>query len=538
MLKQLRIQNIILIESAEIPFEPGLNVLSGETGSGKSALMNSLNLIAGERTDVGMIRRGAEKGVVEAIFEVEENLQLKTLLEESGIDHDSGEELIIRREISAAGKSRAFINNQMAQLGLLKKVSGVLLDIVGQHANQKLFSVENHREILDLYGDLKEEITRFSKSWEEENKQRSKLEELIRNEAQRLRDMEMYEREFEEISSANLLENEEEELFAEYTLLTNAEEISSKVLEISQVLSGEKQNALAFLSRQKNTFEQLVRIDPSLADSAKSFENAVMELQEVAYTVRNYQSRIEHNPERAAEVNERLSLINRLKKRYGNSISEIQTYQQQILEKLNLLQDADQHIEELQNSLKILSEQNDRLSQDLTLKRHNAAKNLEKAVIHELRQLNMPKVEFHAIIKSQKRNRFGDDFIEFFISPNVGEHQIPVKDCASGGELSRVMLALQSLLAGKEQVPSLIFDEIDANIGGETASIVGEKLKEIGKKHQVLCITHFPQVAKQADHHLQISKREQEGRTITLVKELSESERKKELSRMTGSSQA
>lgn len=534
MLKHLRIQNIILIESADISFEAGLNVLSGETGSGKSALMNSLNLIAGDRTDVSMIRRGAEKGVVEAVFDTSGNSSVKALLEEGGIDHDVREELIIRREISAAGKSRAFINNQQAQLGLLRKVSDLLLDIVGQHANQKLLTVENHREMVDLFGDLKHEVVAFSKSWEEENALRVQLEELVRNEAQRLRDIEMYQRELEELSSAKLKENEEEELFAEYTLLSNCEDVTSKVNEITQVLCGEKQNALAALSRVKSSFEQLMRIDPSLTDSAKAFDNALIELQEIAYTLRNYQNRIEHNPARAAEVNERLTLINRLKRRYGTSIAEIQLYQIQIQEKLSFLEDADVHIEELRSRLKSLSDQNSHLCKKITEKRQEAASKLEKAVIKELRALNMPKVEFHVINTPQKRNRYGDDHIEFFLSPNVGEHRISIKECASGGELSRVMLALQSLLAGKEQVPSLIFDEIDANIGGETASVVGEKLREIGKQHQVLCITHFPQVAKQAQHHLQISKKEHEGRTVTLVKELNKNEREKELTRMLG----
>ena len=534
MLKQLRVHNIILIESADVFFESGLNVLSGETGSGKSALMNSLNLIAGERTDVGMIRHGAEKGVVEAVFDTTDIRLLDTVLEEGGIDHEKGDELIIRREISATGKSRAFINNQLAQLGLLRKISVLLLDIVGQHANQKLFSVDKHREIVDLFGNLKQNVAAFTMAWEEENRQRTHIDELVRNEAQRLRDIEMYQRELEELHEANLQEHEEEELFAEYSVLSNAEALSGKVQELTQNLCGERQNALAVLSRHRGTFEQITRIDASLSDLAKSYDNALLELQEVAYTLSNYQTKIEHKPARVEEVSERLSLITRLKKRYGVTIADIQAYQVQSEERLRQLQDSEFQIETLREQLLQVEAQNEALAKKLTEQRKAAVQKLEKAVIRELRALNMPKVEFFAAMTPQKRNRFGDDHIEFYISPNVGEQRIAVKECASGGELSRLMLALQTLLAGKEQVPSLVFDEIDANIGGETASIVGEKLREIGVKHQVLCITHFPQVAKQAQHHLQISKVERDGRTLTIIKELHDVERQHELTRMLG----
>lgn len=534
MLKHLRIQNIILIESADITFEAGLNVLSGETGSGKSALMNALNLIVGERTDTSVIRRGAEKGVVEAVFDTSAIPQLEIVLEQGGIDHEKGEDLIIRREISLAGKSRAFINNQMAQLGLLRKAVPLLLDIVGQHANQQLLSVDNHRDILDIFGGLEQDAAAFAHSWEEERQQRMQLDEMVRSEAQRLRDIEMYERELEELRAAQLQENEEEELFAEYSLLTNSENLLHKVQEITQTLCGDRQNALAILTRHKAAFEHIGRIDPSLVDSAKAYENALLELQEVAYTLTRYQSSIEQNPDRVAEVNERLSLINRLKKRYGNTIAEIREYQVQSEQKLHLLCNGDCLMEELRQQLQKLEERNSQVCQKLTEQRRKAAHQLETAVTQELRALNMPNVEFFADMAPQKRNSSGEDHVEFYLSPNVGEHRIPVKECASGGELSRLMLALQSLLAGKKQVPSLIFDEIDANIGGETAVVVGANLRKIGSKHQVLCITHFPQVAKQAHHHLQISKHEHNGRTLTLIKELDEDAREEELTRMLG----
>lgn len=534
MLKELRISNIILIESTEIMFAQGLNVLSGETGSGKSALMNALSLIMGERADTGIIRRGAEKGIVEALFDIEGFPELKLILEEGGIDHDEGEPLLIRREVNANGKSRSFINNQGAHVGLLRKVGEVLADIVGQHANQKLLSTDKHREIVDLYGNLGSEADKFARSWEKENAIRSQLDTLIANEAQRLREVEVCRMELEELQEANLKEEEEEKLFAEYTLLANVEEIAQKAGEITNALSGERQAILLLLNRYKASFEQLVRLDPSLADTAKSYENAVIELQEVAHELRNYRSKLEANPDRTSKINERLSLITRLKRKYGSSVTEIKAYQAKAEKRLYELENVDTQIDELQAQLKILEEANHLLSKQLTEKRKAAAKALEKAVVIQLRSLNMPKADFQVEITSQNRTRHGDDRIEFFMIPNVGEHRISIKDCASGGELSRVMLAIQALLAGKAKIPILIFDEIDANIGGETAVIVGEKLHKIGSQHQVICITHFPQVAKQADHHLQISKIEKEGRTLTVLKVLKEDEREVELARMMG----
>lgn len=536
MLKNLIVSNLILIESAKIPFEAGLNVLSGETGSGKSAILHALGLITGERADATIVRHGAEKGSVEAIFEIDHIPQVQNLLDESGIDHLKGEELIIRREISTqSNKSRAFINNQQVQLGLLKQVSALLMEIVGQHINQRLLAVESHRGMVDLYGSLEREVQVVSQGWNDELSLKERLEGLLKSESQRVREIEICQMELAELQQAKLKEDEEEELFSEYTLLSNAEELTTKVSEVSNALSGERQVAvLPLLNRHKHTLEHLQKIDPSFGDMASSFENALLELHEISQSLRQYQARIEHNPARLEEVNERLTLINRLKKKYGNTVSEIKSYQSKTEEKLNRLLQADSEIETLQNQLKNISEENNRLCNKLTEQRREAGQKLEKAMTKELRSLNMPKATFHCEMIKQERGRYGCDRIEFYFSPNVGEKQISVRDCASGGELSRIMLALQTLLAGKERIPSLIFDEIDANIGGETAVVVGEKLKQIGRKHQVLCITHFPQVAKQADHHLQISKQEKSGRTVTLVHALDETSREKELTRMLG----
>ncbi len=534
ILKHLHIQNIVLIDKVDIPFEPGFNVLSGETGSGKSAIMGALNLIAGERADAGMIRRGEDKGVVEALFEIDALPEAKKLLDDAGIDMDEGNSVIIRREISTSGKGRVFINHQSAQVSLLKRLGDLLLNSVGQHANQRLLSIEHHRKLVDLFGSLETLAGQFAAGWTRELELRRELEEWIQQESQRLRELEVCRMELEELESANLQDNEEEETFSEYTLLANAEELSQKISEITNGLNAEGKGVLAILSRQRSNFDYAARLAPALAEASTAYQNAQMELQEIAYILSRFLSAIEINPQRMHQMEERLALINRLKRKYGATVAAISAYTEKTRQRLQILESSDERSEELRQQLQDIEGVNNLLAAKLTQKRKEASLKLAKAVVEQLHSLNMPNVVFEADISVQPRARSGDDRIEFFLVPNVGEHRIAVRDCASGGELSRLMLGLQTLLAGKEMIPTVIFDEIDANIGGATATIVGDKMRAIGQKHQVICITHFPQVAKHADHHIQIFKSERHGRTLTEVVVLDEKTRDKELARMAG----
>lgn len=533
MIKHLQIQNIVLVEHASLAFHPGLNILTGETGSGKSAILYGLGLAVGERTDTSLIRHGCEKGWVEAHFEVKQ-LSTQRLLEEGGIEHAEDEDLIIRREIAGNGKGKIFINQQAVQLTFLRKLGQNLVQMVGQHANQSLLSLDTHRDILDLYGDLKSLAELFGQSHDQEKSLRERLAALIQQESQRVREIDVCRQELDELEEAQVKEGEEEELFAEYTLLSNGEEISQKLHEVIQCLSGERNPLLAVLNRQKQALDTLVRFDPSLEEIARSFQNAYLELEDVSHTLQQYKSRIHSDPERLQTVNERLTLLNRLKRKYGSSVQEILAYQANIKSKLSRLENAEVEIEELTRELHEAEKETNRIAGQLSASRKKIAADFEKALTKHLRTLNMAKALFTVRLTPQPRTRHGDDRVEFFLCPNPGESEISLKEGASGGEMSRVLLALQTLLAGKEAKGTLIFDEVDANIGGETAAIVGEKLREISQSHQVICITHFPQVASYADHHLQISKEEIEGRTLTIVQELDEGSRDKELARMAG----
>ncbi len=533
MLKYLRIQNVILVEDASISFNRGLNILSGETGSGKSAIMHGLSLAIGERTDSTIIRKGAEKGVVEAVFDLDQQ-DLIALLKEGGIDHENGQDLIIRRELSISGKSRIFINNQAAQLSFLRKMGQHLAQIVSQHANQSLYSIDYHRQTVDLFGDQLPLLHRFQQSYQQENLLRNQLEDLVKQESQRLREIDICRCELEELEEAQIKEGEDEELFAEYTFLIHAEELSEQINEINQSLSGERQPLIVALSRHKQQLDALVKFDAQLKESAQTFQSALAELQEVAYTLRNYQSRMHYDANRLSEVNERLTQLNKLKRKYGSSVEEMLAYLENSKKRLAQLENADFEIEQLKQKMAEATNLTDQLAAELTEKRQMSAEKLQDELTLQLHALNMSKAKLEVQWTKQKRTLDGDDRIEFFLHPNVGEHRIALKDGASGGEISRVLLALRTLLAFKERPSSLIFDEVDANIGGETAAIIGEKLREISQQHQVICITHFPQVAHCAHYHLQISKEERNGRTVTLIKELNTESRQKELARMAG----
>lgn len=536
MLKYLRIKNIILIDDQEILFEKGLNVITGETGSGKSALIEALGLIMGDRADSAILRKGCDKGSVEASFEIDGIRGIPSLLEQAGIEHHPEDILIIRRELSTSGKSRCWINNQMAQLTILRELGCLLIERTGQHANQRLCSLDYHRSILDLFSSSNLLVAQVKEEWHVGASIRKQLSSLIDGESQRLRDIEICRMELEELQEAHFKEGEEEALFSEYCLLSNAEDRGTKVSSVLASLSSDKISILALLNRHQGTLESLAKLDSALEESMKAYNNAVVELQEVAYTLRNYQTHIEHNPERMIAVNARLTLLNRLKRKYGSTIQEIMDYRTKTEMRLNLLENADMQIEELREQLQASEERYRNLCSQLTALRKEHVESFTAEITKHLRSLNMPKVEFHVHIEKKVFSENGEDKIEFFLQPNIGEKLVPIRECASGGELSRLMLAMQTILAGKEQVPTIVFDEIDSNIGGQTAVGVADMLYKMGKNHQILCITHFSQVASQADYHLQISKHEEAGRTVTRVRPLDSVSRESELARMQGSS--
>lgn len=534
MLKQLIIHNLILIDSLEVSFEQGFNVITGETGAGKSAIMSALKLISGCRADTKMVRKGKEKASVEVLIETTHLPQAIPLLQAAGFAINKGDDLIIKRELSKSGKSRAYINHQMAQITLLKSLGEHLVQIVGQHANFRLYNKEEHRNILDLFGDCTPLQREFSTSFKEKQVIEKKIQTHKKNEAERLRSIERLQREVEEIESVNPKEGEEEELFSEYTLLTNTEEINRTCHELHTDLHGSENSLTLQLNFHVKKLEELTKLAPAAKEWQEALKNASCEMEEVAHSLRSYMGGLSGDPHRQEVVNERLSQIDKLKRKYGPTLEEVKLYLSQASEELISLDSRESEIEDLENRLITVQKESELLAKKLSTKRKQTAKLLQKEMTRELRELNMPKVEFAVEITPQPRTAMGDDQIQFLMAPNVGERMIPIKECASGGEISRLLLAIEKLLSSKNSITTIVFDEIDANIGGETAVVVGKKLKEIGEAHQVMCISHFPQVAKQADHHYKIEKIEKSGRTLSTVTYLDTLGKKQELNRMLG----
>lgn len=531
MIRVLRIFNLILVESAEVSFDRGFNVLSGETGSGKSAIMAALSLVLGYRSDASLIRNGKEKAAIEAVFDFPLEPSFSELLKKSGIDFDADEEILIRREIAASGKSRAFVNNQMATVSLLRKIGGCLVKFLGQHASQKLQTLDFHRYSLDHFGNIETEL--FSKSYKELQNLSKKLKEHQSSESERLREIDAIKRQRGEIEDVDPKPSEDEDLFREYERLSASEEFQEICGTLFAALQGEE-GALSRLSVLNRQFERAAQIDPRLNEALGLFNQSLIELGEVCHALEKARSQNEFNPQRLKTASERLSRIHQLKKKYGATLEEVEAYRTSLKGRLEELEAAECSIEKVQKEIDFKKAECDRMAASLTQSRRQAAKKMEKAMQKELQSLNMPEVSFRIRIDKQNRTESGGDSVCFYFRPNIGENEISVAECASGGELSRIMLALQVLLAGKEKIPTIVFDEIDAGIGGRTAQAVGKKLQEIGKRHQVLCITHFPQVAKLASHHLQISKEEIGGRTLTVIDALGDAARSEELERMKG----
>lgn len=528
MITLLRIHNLVLVESATIPFRKGLNILSGETGAGKTAIMQALKLIGGAKNDPKLIRHGAEKAVVEGEFTVSPHSPVWLLLEEGGFDPDPDEPLIIRREIPLDGKGRIYINQKLASLPFLKTIGEALFDIASQHASQKLGLESFQREALDAFGNHAPLLTAFQKGWEQEKQLEAELEALKTSEAVRLREIETLEREIEEIDSARLNPDEEEPLFKAYSDFATAEE-RSRVLEHASSLL--EKCPLTELNR---ALEKLKDLDDAVSPIHELAKQAKIELDEVLWEMNRYRDKISFSPEKMAAMDERLKIINRLKKKYGSTLAAVLEWKQNNELRLNELSSSEARIEAISELLDPLRKDNRQKGEALTAARSVAAASFGKEMTKELNALNMEKAIFSVQVAPKEPNGYGFDEITFLFQPNAGGKELSVKEAASGGELARIFLSLKTLLQQNGTCDSLIFDEVDANIGGKTAKLLGEKLKRLGAHTQVIAITHFPQVAAFADHHLRVRKVEENGVTCSYIDALPVEEREEELSRMVG----
>lgn len=521
MFLDIAIQDLVLVDQARVPFKPGLNIISGETGAGKSALLNGLKLISGEKGGSEWIRHGANKAIVEIRFRAP---HLKGLLQDLGLEAD--EVLTLRREISVNGKSRNFINDELCSIATLKQVASELIDIASQHATTKLLDTAFHRETVDLFADQLDRVKRFGKAFDKEKGLREKLERLLASSQKRLREIEMLSREIEEIEEAKLKPQEEESLFAEYESLSTAQERIEK--------TQEAMGQMPTTARLKGLFEELGHMDPALSELAKTIKSALIELEEGKFELERYLNKIDASPDRLNELERRLKEISSLKKRYGDTVEKILSYRDEAKKRLETWEGLDEEIDSLKKEIERVHAENIAEAEAISNERKTALKSFEEVMRQELEELNLPDAKFEAELKPTELKRTGFEEVSFFFTPNKGGKRIEVAEGASGGELNRLLLAIKSTLAGKEGTSVLVFDEIDSNIGGATALKVGERLKALGQKSQVISITHFPQVARFADHHLRVQKRDAGGVTKTFIEVLSEAEKAFELARMAG----
>jgi DNA repair protein RecN (Recombination protein N) len=539
MLSQLIITNFAIISHLEIHFKPGLNVLSGETGAGKSIIINAVNLILGGRASADLIRTGEDEARVEALFVLPENSTVKGLLRELGLDFEG--ELVIKRHISREGRNKIMINGSMATLQMLSRIGVMLMSISGQHENQVLLKPDNHLYLLDDFGSLVEErltLNALFERYQALKGDRQKLERDIR-EREDKQDLARFQR--EEIERADLRPGEDELLEAEKRRLVHTEQLQEIVGETYGALYEEEGSILSRLAACARRLEKGSEMDDALRPLNKVLESVKIEVEEAALELRERLKGITADPRRLDQVEERLQLIGKLKRKYGSSIGEILQVKDNLSHMMTDQEEKREALKGVQEQIRDLETEIVGKAVVLSGKRKEAARNFEEALRNELALLDMAGTRFEVRFNDkpgldsiENVNVDGMDWVEFMMSPNVGEDLKPLSRIASGGELSRITLALKTILARTASVETIVFDEVDSGIGGATAEVVGDKLKSLARFHQILCITHLPQIASKGSTHFAVRKRVVEGRTGTVISELGREERVKEIARLLG----
>ena len=541
MLRTLTVWNFALLEHVRIEFGAGLNILTGETGAGKSVLIDALGAVLGSRLSASAIRSGCEWLRVEAVFDIEEQASLKALLEEQAIPTEDAE-LIITRQVSHKGKNSVLLNGCRVTLALLKEIGAHLVDIHGQHDNLALLRSENQLVLLDSSdAPIEKQRRLYQKSfaaWNDAKKRLRAKEEEAQNTTERLDLLHWQEKEIEE---AELKEGEDERLEAEIRKLANAEKISGFVEESYALLNGDAGgkalNVLAALSKVKKNLESLARFDHALDNACKMVDNAYCDLQEASYEIRDYGADLEFDPQRLDALESRMGVIDKLCRKYGATAADVLAHLAKVKAELQHIENYDVDLEDLKAALKKSEAALKEEAAKLTKLRNAAAEALSTRIGEQVKALGMEKARFSIALRAADYGAAGADDIVMLFSANAGEKEQPLQDVASGGELSRVALAVKAVSAANDDSPpSMVFDEIDTGIGGKTARMVAERIAMVALHRQVLCITHLPQIACMADEHLYIHKETAEGRTLTEVQLLSEGERINEIARMASGS--
>lgn len=544
MLRLMRIRNMALIRELEIEFGRGLNLLTGETGSGKSILVDAFGLLLGARSSQELIRSGCDAAVIEGVFEIDKCISAARMLAESGFETEDNT-LLIRREISSTGRNRIFINNHLATLTVLKSVGDALADIHGQQDQRSLLDLSSHLEWLDYFGGNSALLEKVRESYRQLRATARKLESMESSEQERLRRIDILRFQIEEIGNVNPKPDEKDNLEKERSILSNHEKILALATEGYSMLYESEASILRAMNRLEKILEDLNRFDEKWKAHREGLQESRYKLEDLAYAARDYAADSDFSPERLEQVQQRLYELEKLAKKYGSSCGDILDFKEQCTGELEeLLSYSESNVrlsKQFSEDLSLYSKQAEQLSK----KRRRDAAKLETEIRKEFSALAMERMEmgvhFHQSTKDKSGGRIpghygldGVDHVEFLIAPNKGEEIRPLARIASGGELSRLMLSIKSLCGNEESDRTIVFDEVDSGIGGRVAEAVGKRLLDLSGDSQVLCVTHLPQIAAFAGHHFHVHKEVVKGRTETIVKPLNESERVLELSRMLG----
>ena len=539
MLSLLKIRNIALIDELELEFASGLNLLTGETGSGKSIIVDSLGALTGERVSSDLIKEGTTQAQIEGLFTVRPDAVLRETFDESGIelDGDAETDLIVRRELAATGKNRIFINNQLVTQAFLRKIGAYLVDIHGQGEQATLFNASTHLEMLDEFAATEDLRGKVSEKFRKLAEIRREIESLREDEAQKLQLLDILQFQVDEIGKAKLQTGEDEQLEEEKRRLSNVEKLSSLSEESYLLLYENEEATITTLEKVVRRVAELAEYESSFGEYHESLATAQAVLEDLAFSVRDFRNSLEFSPERLAEIENRLAEIARLKRKYGGTIETVLAHFAESSERLRNIETAELREAELNKELKAAREDYLKTARELHDKREKSAKKLEKEIETNLKAVSLEKARFEVRLTADFEDdrsftAKGLDRVEFYFSANPGESVRPIGKVASGGELSRLMLILNTTTKLSESAKTMVFDEIDTGIGGRVAEAVGLKLKELAKTQQVLCVTHQPQVASLADHHFVVRKESVKNRTEVRVRELDEPEKVEEIARM------
>lgn len=541
MLLEISIKNYVIIEHETIHFKEGLNIITGETGSGKSLVIDALAATAGGKFSKEDIRNGTDKAIIEALFNIENNNEVLIKLDEYGIDKEEDQSLLISREVNLSGKSVCRINGQTVTLSMLKRITENLVDIVGQNEHQLLFNVSRHIDYLDSLD--KDTIlpakNNIAAKANEIKLLEKKLNELSGSFSERERRLDLFRFQIDDIENANLKLDEDENLKSKRIRLINAEKLYKGVTQVyKNIFKGDAAQTpiIDLMNECLHALNDLSSIDNNLDTYKTTIENALYPLEDIKNDLRLYRDEIEFNDKEIESIEERLDLINKLKRKYGSTIEAIFLYKDEIKKQYEELQNSEKLTKEIEAEIRTAKEAYIKIAIELSAYREKAARKLEKLVEKELCDMNMTGARF--VIKQSKDDSIiaanGIDKVEFMISPNPGEPEKPLVKIASGGEISRVMLSIKNVLTEHDKVPCIVFDEVDAGIGGLTAKMVGQKIKVVSGFSQVICITHLPQIASYSDNHIYIDKIVENDKTFVKIKTLDKQEKIEELARMIG----